>query len=326
MVKSRENLKFLITGGAGFIGSAFSINLLKNEYADFYPRIHEVCIVDDLTYAGNLNNLNSVIDLPNLRFVKGNICDEELMRVLISDHDVIFNFAAETHVDRSIVDAKNFIDSNISGVQVILNILREYPDKRFIQISTDEVYGSIDHGSANEKSPLLPNSPYSASKASGDLLVRAYQKTFNLNTIITRSANNFGPNQNPEKLIPNLIFKALNNLDLEIYGNGKNIREWVHVEDNCLGIAIASKSGSPGGIYNIGGDPKTNIEIAEFILDQFLDSKSKVVFVNDRLGHDFRYSVNDLKLKSIGYRATKKFDLSLLQLISEISQKKLQNE
>ena len=308
---------FLVTGGAGFIGSAFVRNLLVGHYLDLFGEVDKIFILDALTYASDMKNLTHELTNKKVEFHKGNICDPELTLNLITKSDYILNFAAESHVDNSIKDATDFVKTNIFGVQMLLDQLRKFPEKRYVQISTDEVYGSLKENSASEESLLKPNSPYSASKASGDLLVRAYSETYGLNTIITRSANNFGPNQNQEKLIPNLIAKAMRNIDFEIYGDGKNIREWIHVDDNCDAIAIAASKGKAGNVYNIGGSPQSNLEVAELILNFLSNSKSSIKFVKDRLGHDFRYSISDLKIKELGYLPKKNFFHYLPEVIEQ---------
>lgn len=290
--------KILVTGGAGFIGSNFVIRLLER-----YPEI-EVVVLDKLTYAGNMENLKPVEKDPKFSFVKGDICDKATVEKLIRNCDAVVNFAAESHVDRSIEDASTFIRSNIFGVFQLLEACRKFGVERFLQISTDEVYGSADSGSFTEKSRINPSNPYAASKASADALVNSYFTTYGMPVIITRSSNNYGPRQHTEKLIPKLITNAINDKKLPIYGDGKNVRDWIHVFDNCDGIMFVLENGKFGETYNIGGgNEKTNIEIARFILKELGKTEDIIEFVKDRLGHDRRYSLDCTKAKQAGWEA-----------------------
>jgi dTDP-glucose 4,6-dehydratase len=290
----------LVTGGAGFIGSHF-IELLLEKYNDI-----KVFNIDKLTYAGSVHNM-PFINSDNHVFIKGDICDSELINSLFRevDFDIVVNFAAESHVDNSIKSPGIFVTSNVVGLQNILSAAkdywREYKDKLFIQISTDEVYGSAKEGeSFFETSILAPNSPYSATKASADLIALSYFKTYKLPVIITRSSNNFGPRQNFEKLIPKTITSFLNRTIVPIYGNGLNIRDWIYVKDNCRLILSLFSSSVPGEIYNIGaGNEFTNLQMVTKIMEKLNISDDQYVFVNDRLGHDFRYSVNTDKILNL---------------------------
>jgi dTDP-glucose 4,6-dehydratase len=291
-------MNILITGGAGFIGSNFIHYLLK-EYDDI-----RVVNYDKLTYAGNLNNLKDIEHDPRYTFVKGDICDAALVENVIikEDIDQIINFAAESHVDRSITDPEVFIKTDVLGAFTLLESARKHDIEKYIQISTDEVYGSIEKGSFKETDPLNPSSPYSASKASADLLVNAYHITYNLPIMITRSSNNFGLYQYPEKLIPFFIIRALKNDYLPVYGDGLNVRDWLYVEDNCRAIDIVRKKGKAGEIYNIGADNEhSNIEITRIILEELHKPQSLVTYVKDRLGHDRRYSIHSEKIKKLGW-------------------------
>lgn len=291
--------KILVTGGAGFIGSNFIRQIVKK-----YPN-WEVTNLDKLTYAGNLENLKDIQDYPNYVFIKGDISDKSTIdNLLQKNFDYLVNFAAESHVDRSIMDSSAFIETNIKGTQVLLEGVRKYSVEKFLQISTDEVYGSLLTGKATEDYPLLPNSPYSASKTSADLLCRAYHKTYNLPVVITRSTNNYGPFQFPEKLIPLVITNALEGKEIPIYGDGMNIRDWLFVEDHCLALEEILFTGKPGDIYNIGGNnEKTNLDLVKLILEIMGKSTSLLKFVSDRPGHDRRYAVSTHKIeKEIGWK------------------------
>ncbi|MBH0169363.1 dTDP-glucose 4,6-dehydratase [Fictibacillus sp. 18YEL24] len=309
-------MNLLVTGGAGFIGSNF-IKYILSKYEEKYNVVN----YDLLTYAGNLNNLLTVKDSLNYKFVKGDINNQQLVDYVIKtyDIDVIVNFAAESHVDRSIENPGIFIKSNVQGVQILLEAAKENKIKKFIQISTDEVYGSLDNeGYFTEETPLAPNSPYSASKASADLIVRAYHETFNLDINITRCSNNYGPFQYTEKLIPKLISKALKNEVIPIYGNGENIRDWLHVIDHCSAIDMVIHNGTSGSIYNIGGNnEKSNNEIAQIILKKLNISQNLIKHVDDRLGHDFRYAVDSRKIqKELGWAASIDLERGLDDVIS----------
>lgn len=306
-------MRLLVTGGAGFIGSNFVNLLLQGQLGLACSRIS---VVDKLTYAANLENIHPWIESGAISFVQGDICDPLLMNNLISEHDVVINFAAESHVDNSILDATEFVQTNVVGVQNILSALTSTAKVRLVQVSTDEVYGSIDNGSWTEDSAIRPNSPYSASKASGDLLTLASHKTHALDVVITRCSNNYGPWQNQEKLIPKLILSALQNQPLTLYGNGANIREWIHVYDHCRAIAWTLLKGKSGEVYNIGGNVEfTNLELANKILTSFPKSKSKIEFIADRPGHDFRYSLDDSKIRDKGLSNQINFDDGMIDTI-----------
>jgi dTDP-glucose 4,6-dehydratase len=287
--------KILVTGGAGFIGSNL-VDYIQRNYKN-ESECPLMTVLDALTYAGNKENLSG-LDYPGkLIFVHGDVRDSSLVDELVKKNEIIFHLAAESHVDRSIADPSIFIDTNVRGTSNILEAARKY-HKKVILISTDEVYGSIENGCADENYKLNPSSPYSASKASADLLALAYFKTFSLDVIITRCTNNYGPKQYPEKLIPQTIKKVMMNQKIPIYGNGSNIRDWIHVEDHCSGLFLAMKHGKPGEIYNFGDvDKVTNLEIVDNILKLMGKSNELIEFVTDRLGHDMRYSVNSMKAK-----------------------------
>ncbi|PKP51910.1 MAG: dTDP-glucose 4,6-dehydratase [Candidatus Altiarchaeales archaeon HGW-Altiarchaeales-3] len=291
----------LITGGAGFIGSNFVHQTIK-KHPDY-----EITVLDKLTYAGNLDNLREIWD--KIKFVKGDICDKKIVEELIKNSDIVINFAAETHVDRSIVDAGTFVRTDVIGTYELLEASRKFDVEKYIQISTDEVYGSIDAGSFKETDPINPSSPYSASKASGDMIVNSYYVTYGLPTIITRSSNNFGPYQYPEKLIPLFITNLLQGKKVPVYGDGLNVRDWIYVLDNCEGIDTVVEKGNFGEIYNIGGDnERSNIEITKIILKELELDESYIDFVEDRLGHDRRYSLDSGKVKALGWEPKYKFE------------------
>ncbi len=297
-------MKVLVTGGAGFIGSNFIHYLLEQ-----HPG-YQVINLDKLTYAGNLENLDSIKSNPNYVFIRGDICDEKIVaKICEKGVDAIINFAAETHVDRSILEPDAFIRTDIFGTHTLLEAVNKYKVKKYIQISTDEVYGSIGHGSFKENSPLNPSSPYSASKAGADLLVMAYHKTFETPVMITRCSNNYGPYQYPEKLIPLFITNAMENKELPVYGKGENIRDWIYVEDHCSAIDLVLHKGEIGEIYNVGANQeKNNLEVTETILKALDKPKSLIKFVKDRPGHDLRYSIDSSKLQEIGWRPKYSFE------------------
>lgn len=300
-------MSILVTGGAGFIGCNFIRYMLER-----YPE-NKIIVLDKLTYAGLLENLQDLVD--KITFFRGDICNRRDIE-RIRDIDSIFNFAAETHVDRSIIDAGVFVKTDVLGTYTLLEYARKNDVKKYIQISTDEVYGSTEKNSFKEDNLLDPSSPYSASKSGADLLVKAYHKTYGLPIMITRSSNNFGPYQYPEKLIPVLIINALQDSPLPIYGEGKNVRDWIYVLDNCEAIDFVFQKGNTGEIYNIGGgDERTNLEIANLILRKLKKSKKLIKFVEDRPGHDFRYSLNCEKINKLGWTPRYKFDESLSHTI-----------
>jgi len=301
-------MKFLITGGAGFIGSNFVRLIVKN-----YPK-DEIVVLDKLTYAGRLENLEDVRE--KITFIHGDICKpEDVKKAGLCD--VIFNFAAETHVDRSIADPDIFIKTDVLGTCTLLNYAQKHGVSRFVQVSTDEVYGSIHQGSFHEDDTLDPSSPYSASKAAAEHLARSYYKTYGLAVLITRSSNNFGPYQYPEKLIPVLILKAIADQPLPMYGTGLNIRDWLYVDDNCTGIDTVYSHGTPGEIYNIGaGNEKTNLEIAKLILKKLHKNEDLISFVQERAGHDFRYSIATDKIKKLGWHTSHSFEDAMERTIA----------
>lgn len=304
-------MKILVTGGAGFIGSNF-IRYMLNKYPDY-----SIINFDKLTYAGNLENLSDVEKNPNYSFIQGDICDPIAVEKAIAGIDAIINFAAESHVDRSIISAGSFVQTDVYGTYVLLEAVKRHKISEFLHISTDEVYGSIQEGSFTETSTLAPNSPYAASKAGGDLLVRAYLKTHGLPVLITRASNNYGPYQYPEKFIPLFITNALLGKDLPLYGDGKNVRDWLHVDDHCSGIDVVFHKGKLGEVYNIGGgNERENIQIVDIILKELRKSKEIVKFVEDRLGHDRRYSLNIEKIRrELGWTPKSKFDEALIKTI-----------
>lgn len=304
--KDDGQLRLLITGGAGFIGSNF-VRYMLNRYPSY-----QIINLDALTYAGNLENLKGIDKLENYRFIKGDITDRELIDSIFGKGiDVVINFAAESHVDRSIKEPDIFIKTNVLGTQVLLEAARKHGVKKFVQVSTDEVYGTLGpEGLFHESTPLSPNSPYSASKASADLIVRAYHETYNLPINITRCSNNYGPYQFPEKLIPLMIINALSDNPLPVYGDGLNVRDWLHVEDHCEAIDLVLHMGKPGEVYNIGGNnERTNLDIVRMILEHLGKPDSLIQFVEDRLGHDRRYAIDATKIRTeLGWQPKYNFD------------------
>lgn len=306
-------MRVLVTGGAGFIGS----NFVEMALTDQFPEISDVVVLDKLTYAGKLSNLANVSNSPNFEFINGDICNVKLVNRIVSQVDAIINFAAESHVDRSIENSSEFIRSNVLGTQVLLDAAKNYEMKKFVQVSTDEVYGSILQGSWDENEPLLPNSPYSASKAAADLLVRAYFVTHGLNVNITRCSNNFGPRQDFEKLIPNFILKLLSDEKVPVYGDGLNARDWLFVNDHCYGIYLVLTKGLPGETYNIGGGTElTNIQLTNKLLKLMGKDESYINYVKDRLGHDRRYSVDYAKIRDLGFAPSDSFEENLAMTVS----------
>ncbi len=300
----------LVTGGAGFIGSNFARFLLRER------RGLRVTVLDKLTYAGNLENLAAARGRRGFRFVRGDICDARLLDELLPGVDTVYNFAAETHVDRSILEGGSFVRTDVLGTYALLQGALKHRVRRFVQISTDEVYGSIARGSFRENDPLMPNSPYSASKSGGDLLARSFFKTYGLPAIVTRSSNNYGPYQHPEKFIPLFVTNAIEGKPLPLYGRGGNVRDWLYVEDNCRAIELAGRSGEPGEVYNIGGgEERSNIEIARRIVELVGAPPESIVFVSDRPGHDWRYSLDCRKLRALGFRARVGFDEGLARTV-----------
>ena len=304
----------LVTGGAGFIGSNFLHYMLKT-----HPE-YSFINFDKLTYAGNLENLKSVETNKNYRFIKGDICDKQKVASTLEEFhiDSVIHFAAESHVDRSIVGAAIFIETNVLGTQTLLEAVKEKGIERFLQVSTDEVYGSLGEvGKFTEATPLHPNSPYAASKASADLLCLAYQHTFNLPVVITRCSNNYGSYQFPEKLIPLMIANALNDKPLPVYGQGTNVRDWLHVLDHCEAIDVVLHKGKVGEVYNIGGNNEwKNIDIVKLLLTHLSKPESLITYVTDRLGHDLRYAIDASKIKNeLGWQPRYTFEKGITETI-----------
>lgn len=304
----------LVTGGAGFIGSNF-IKLMLSKYPAY-----NIVNLDILTYAGNLENLKDVEKSDSYRFIRGDIADEMLVdSIFQSGIDMVVNFAAESHVDRSIEDPGAFVRTNVLGTQVLLEASRKHGISRYLQVSTDEVYGSLgSSGFFTETTPLMPNSPYSASKASADMLARAYHKTYGMEVLITRCSNNYGPYQFPEKLIPLMISNAMNGMQLPVYGDGLQIRDWLHVSDHCRAIDEVLHRGRPGEIYNIGGNnEKTNIEIVRLIIESTGADESLIKHVTDRLGHDRRYAIDSSKMQEeLGWKPSYEFEYGIKKTIN----------
>ncbi|MED0652876.1 dTDP-glucose 4,6-dehydratase [Anoxybacillus geothermalis] len=307
-------MNLLVTGGAGFIGSNF-VRYMLNKYPEY-----KIVNYDLLTYAGNLENLKDIQENPQYVFIKGDIRNYQLVDYIVKFHhiDVIVNFAAESHVDRSISDPSVFVKTNVLGTQVLLDVAKANNIQKYVQISTDEVYGSLgDTGYFTEETPLAPNSPYSASKASADLLVRAYRETYGLNVNITRCSNNYGPYHFPEKLIPLIITNALEGKELPIYGDGQHIRDWLYVKDHCAAIDLVIHKGKPGEVYNIGGhNERTNNEIVHLIVEKLGVSKSLIKYVSDRPGHDRRYAIDPAKIMTeLGWKPQYTFDKGIEETI-----------
>ncbi|MCU4895135.1 dTDP-glucose 4,6-dehydratase [Bacillus thuringiensis] len=307
-------MKVLVTGGAGFIGSNFVRYMVKK-----YPE-YNIVNLDSLTYAGNLENLKDIEALSNYKFVKGDIADRQFINQLFKEEkfDYVLNFAAESHVDRSITNPDIFIQTNIQGTQVLLDAAKNAEVKKYLQVSTDEVYGTLgETGYFTEETPLASNSPYSSSKAGADLLVRAYHETFGLPVNITRCSNNYGPFHFPEKLIPLMIINALNDKQLPVYGDGLNVRDWLHVEDHCQAIDLVLHKGKNGEVYNVGGNnERTNIEIIKTILKALGKPESLIKYVTDRPGHDRRYAIDATKLREeLGWSPKYNFDTGIEQTI-----------
>jgi dTDP-glucose 4,6-dehydratase len=307
-------LRLLVTGAAGFIGSNFVRMIARGEFQE----ILDVKVLDKLTYAGVRSNLDLAEGLSWYEFVEGDICDTNVVKQALKGIDAIINFAAESHVDRSINGAEEFIQTNIFGVHVLLEAIKASGrDIRFLQVSTDEVYGSIDQGSWTEESPLQPNSPYSASKASGELIARSYNRTHGIDVVITRCSNNYGPHHFPEKLIPLFITNLIEGKKVPVFGSGENVRDWLHVDDHCRGIYLVLKNGRSGEIYNIGGGRElTNNQITRLILQGMGADESSFEFVEDRKGHDLRYSIDWAKIDlELGYKPLVNFEEGLTETI-----------
>ncbi|WP_331760439.1 dTDP-glucose 4,6-dehydratase (plasmid) [Streptomyces sp. NBC_01471] len=307
-------MKILVTGAAGFIGSHYVRTLLEDGYPDWKGAT--VTVLDKLTYAGNRDNLPA--SHPRLDFVQGDICDDDLLRQLLPGHEAVVHFAAESHVDRSLESASEFVRTNVVGTQTLLDAVLAAGVERVVHVSTDEVYGSIDEGSWTETWPLMPNSPYSASKAASDLIARSYWRTHGLDLSITRCSNNYGPYQHPEKLIPLFVTNLLEGLRVPLYGDGGNIREWLHVDDHCRAIDLVLNHGRAGDIYNIGGgNEQTNLAITEKLLELTGNDYSKVVRVPDRKAHDLRYSLDESKIsEQLGYAPRVTFERGLAETVA----------
>ena len=308
-------MRLFVTGGAGFIGSNFVRMALSGELVGL--EYAEITVFDALTYSGTLTNLEAVKDSPRYSFIQGDIRDEDAVRSALPGHDAIIHFAAESHVDRSVHNSRIFVETNVVGTQTLLDQALALGIPRFVHISTDEVYGSIDSGSWDENEPLLPNSPYSASKAASDLLVRSYFVTHGLNASITRCSNNYGPHHFPEKVIPLFVTNLLDGHTVPLYGDGLNVRDWLHVDDHCRGISLVLQKGQPGEIYNIGGGTElSNTELTDLLLAATGRDKSFVTAVRDRKGHDRRYSVDISKIShKLGYEPQVDYTAGLADVV-----------
>ena len=307
-------MRLFVTGGAGFIGSHYVRSLLQGAYPGFEDA--EVTVFDKLTYAGNPANLAPVAGNPRYRFVQGDICDPTALEAALPGHDAVVNFAAETHVDRSITGAADFATTNFVGAQQVFDAALRHKVGRVVHVSTDEVYGTIPDGSWREDHLLEPNSPYSAAKAGADLLARAYARTYGLPISVTRCSNNYGPYQFPEKVIPLFVTNLIDGRHVPLYGDGLNVRDWLHVDDHCRGIQLVLERGAPGEIYNIGGGRElTNKELTDLLLQATGRGWDYVDYVTDRLGHDRRYSVDHSKLAAMGYRPRYAFEDGLAETV-----------
>lgn len=302
-------MKLFVTGGAGFIGSNYVRHVLA--HSD-----DEVTVFDALTYAGNLSSLADVADDPRYAFVQGDICDREAVAAAMAGHDAVVHFAAESHVDRSIVDPDTFVRTNCLGTNVMCDVARHVGVERFLHISTDEVYGSIEEGSFVETDRLGPRSPYSSSKAGSDLIALSYEETYGLPVIVTRSSNNFGPYQYPEKVIPLFVTNLLDGRKVPLYGDGLNVRDWIHVLDNCAGVDLVLRRGSVGEVYNIGGgNETTNRELTEMVLADLGVGEEMIEYVEDRLGHDRRYSIDCSKARALGWAPTRELAAAVAETV-----------
>lgn len=299
----------VVTGGAGFIGSTFARLLIERGY-------EQVRVFDKLTYAGNPANIHDLHAHPAFSFVQGDICDAGAVDVAVSGFDAIVNFAAETHVDRSIMDPGEFIQTDVYGVFTLLEAARRHNTRRFVHVSTDEVYGEISSGSSIETDPLAPRNPYSASKAGGEMMVRAYVSTYGIPALITRGSNTYGPYQYPEKLIPLAVTNVLDGIPIPIYGDGRQVRDWIHARDHAAGVELLLRRGEPGGAYNIGGgNERENLSIARIILDELDAPNDLLTHVTDRQGHDRRYSLDTSRLRALGWRPEIDFEQGLRETI-----------
>jgi len=305
-------MKYLVTGGAGFIGSNFINSILTQNNLG----VSAISVLDKLTYAGSLENIEEGIR-SEVEFFRGDICDESVVVKAMQGVDIVVNFAAESHVDRSIESGRTFASSNFLGTQVLLESALKLGVDKFVQVSTDEVYGSVDEGTSNENDVLLPNSPYAATKAAADLLVRSYVETYSMDIRVTRCVNNYGANQHPEKFLPMAITNIIEGKKISVYGQGINIREWISVRDHCLAIEAVLKQGKAGEIYNIGtGERTSNLSLAKKILKIMEVSESNIEFIEDRKGHDLRYAVNSEKIKrELGFEVLSNLDTGLIDLI-----------
>lgn len=303
-------MNVLVTGAAGFIGSNF-VHYLLREYEDI-----DVVSLDALTYAGSKENLDGVLDDPRHEFVEGDIRNRELVTNLVSDADAVVNFAAESHVDRSIEGAEPFVTTNVEGTRTLLDVARDADVERFLQISTDEVYGQILDGTFTEGDPLNPRNPYAATKAGADLLAKSYETTYGLPVLVTRTCNNFGPRQHPEKLIPKFVQRAAAGEELPVYGDGSNVREWIYVDDNCRALDAVLREGEVGEVYNVGtGEERTNLEVTEAIINAVGGSEAQISFVDDRPGHDQRYALDTAKIEDLGWKPTWTFEEGLARTV-----------
>jgi dTDP-glucose 4,6-dehydratase len=308
-------VRIFVTGAAGFIGSHYVRTLLSGGYGGYEDA--EVTVFDKLTYAGNLANLAAVAGDPRFRFIRGDLVDEKRLLDLLPGHDAVINFAAESHVDRSIIGAQDFVVTNVLGAQTLFDACLRARIPRVVHIGTDEVYGSIAAGSWTEDDPLLPNSPYSAAKAGAELLARAYAVTYGLNISTTRCSNNYGPYQFPEKVIPLFVTNLMDGLNVPLYGDGLNVRDWLFVDDHCQAIQIVLDKGAPGEAYNVGGGVElTNRELTQHLLDAMGVGWDRVDYVEDRKGHDRRYSLDDSKVRALGYMPRHSFDDGLAETIA----------
>ncbi len=304
-------MRLVVTGGAGFIGSNF-VRYMLTRHNDI-----EIVNLDKLTYAGNLESLRDVEDDPRYTFVRGDICDASVVGAALRGADAVVNFAAETHVDRSISGPQDFIRTDVLGTHTLLEAVRELEVPRYLQISTDEVYGSTETGAFTEESDLDPSSPYSASKAAGDLLVRSYHRTFGTPVLITRSSNNYGAYQYPEKIVPLFITNAIDDQRLPVYGDGLNVRDWLHVDDNCAGIDLVLRDGVPGHVYNIGGGNEVqNLALTRRILELLGKGDELIRHIADRPGHDRRYAIDCTKLRALGWRPEVDFAAGLARTVA----------
>jgi len=309
-------VRILVTGGAGFIGSEY-VRMLLTEPTTTAPTLTTVTVLDKLTYSGNLANLDPVRDDPRLRFVRGDICDPTIVDEVVPEHDVIVHFAAESHVDRSILGAAEFVTTNVLGTQTLLDAALRHGTGRFVHVSTDEVYGSIETGSWTEDWPLSPNSPYSAAKAGSDLLALAYHRTHGLDVVVTRCSNNYGPYQYPEKVVPLFVTNLLDGDTVPLYGDGGNIRDWLHVHDHCVGISLVQRGGRAGEVYHIGGGTElTNKDLTGKLLQACGVDWDRVVPVTDRKGHDRRYSLDISKISAeLGYHPSISLERGLAETV-----------